>query len=330
MEAKLAAFTWSIPSISNVIDSKLDEMNITVDSVFKVQLNFTKMAYDQIYLYVLPLIPISGFKFTITKWFNDPRLFDDKAANSEKLSLPTVLFECVPPINWIPCHKMSVKQIKNEITAHYNYFNRGERVNAIGINFNLEFSYAVKINNSGQESSILHDYEQLLTSGKFHDSIIKTNDGKEIKVHKNILAVRCEVLNAAFEHKMIESTTNIIESPFDNNTMENILLYLYCHKTPETKEIAEKLLVAADYYQLNDLKNKCAEVLIENLSGDNALNSLELGLTHSCKILEDGVLNFINSKSISAIVNSEDWMQSVNVEIFKKISEHCVVLFNKI
>lgn len=165
------------------------------------------------------------------------------------------------------------------------------------------------------------DFGNLLTDGNYSDVTMKSVEGEEFRVHKPVLAIRSEVLKAHFEHNTTESITNLIETPLESEVLREVLTFVYTDKAPQVDEIPEKLLAAADYYQLSRLKSLCEEALHKRLTVENALDTLQLAELHSANSLRLSTLEFIKDGQAKLITKTEGWAKVQSVELIKRIYE---------
>ena len=90
-------------------------------------------------------------------------------------------------------------------------------------------------------------------------------DDKVIKCHKVVLASRSPVFKAMLLHNMEESAQQKVEPKnFDFDTMYLVLKFMYKGdiETNLLEKHAESIFMAADYYEINDLKKSCERVLM--------------------------------------------------------------------
>ena len=73
---------------------------------------------------------------------------------------------------------------------------------------------------------------------------------------------------------------------------KEMIHYIYTEETPKLNDVAYDLLQAADKYELEDLKSKCEQKLMENLSVENAVIFLILADRHSAHDLKATALKF--------------------------------------
>ncbi|XP_052744725.1 LOW QUALITY PROTEIN: speckle-type POZ protein-like [Bicyclus anynana] len=191
-------------------------------------------------------------------------------------------------------------------------------------NFVLKFQFKSIINfqDRNSQTQLGIDVENMLNNSLYSDVIIKSTEGYEYKVHKNILASRSDVLKAHFEHNTIECQTNIIESPLEDEILMEVLTFIYSDKAPRVNEIPEQLLSAANYYQLSRLKSLCEEELRKRLTVENAIETLQLAELQSAETLKQLTLEFIKDGNAQLITETEGWAKINSIELLKTIHEY--------
>ncbi|KOB78896.1 Roadkill [Operophtera brumata] len=142
------------------------------------------------------------------------------------------------------------------------------------------------------------DFETLLNDANSSDVIMKSVEGIEFRAHRSVLAVHSKVLRAHFEHNMRESITNVVETLWETNVLRDVLAFVYKDEVPQVDH-ADKLLAAADYYQLERLKSLCEEALIKRLTVENAIDTLQLAELLSANTLKQYTLQFIKNGQLN-------------------------------
>ena len=127
-----------------------------------------------------------------------------------------------------------------------------------------------------------------------HSDVSLCLQGTEFHAHKAILAARSPVFNAMFGHEMEETRQNRVDIPdVDEETMREVLRFIYTGNTPNLEGMADTLLAAADKYQLERLKVLCEESLVAGLATDNVCDTLVLADLHSAEQLKTHALEFV-------------------------------------
>lgn len=194
---------------------------------------------------------------------------------------------------------------------------------SLRLKFQFIVSNDIKVDRSHVPAAELsNDFHNLLSNGLFSDVTMKSGEGIEYKVHKAVLASRSAVLKAHFEHNTTECITNIVESPLEAEVLNEVLTFIYSDKAPKVDDIPEKLLAAADYYQLSRLKSLCEEALHKKLTVENAIETLQLADLHSANTLKQLTLEFIKDGQARLITKTEGWAKVKSVELIKRIYEY--------
>ena len=116
-----------------------------------------------------------------------------------------------------------------------------------------------------------------------------------------------------FQQDFVEKKTGIVEiKDTKPEVFRQLLQYLYTGKASliEKDGMAHDLLVAADKYAVETLKEECAEILVKNLKIENALRTLIIAHLHSSSKLHEATLSFM-SKHGKAICSRSDWMDLI-------------------
>ncbi|XP_065209108.1 speckle-type POZ protein-like [Planococcus citri] len=173
-----------------------------------------------------------------------------------------------------------------------------------------ELKYSKTINttshdNSAFESSLSRDLERIRIDEDFSDVTISV-DGKNYPAHKLILAARSSVFKAMFKNDMRESQKNHITiTDMEKETFEEMLHYIYSGKVRNLEKSAFELLLVADKYDLEELKNACERLLITKISAENVGKILVLADMHNAEELKGRALRFI--KENPANFETEIW-----------------------
>jgi hypothetical protein len=130
---------------------------------------------------------------------------------------------------------------------------------------------------------------RLLTTGDMSD-ITFVVKGVTFNAHKIIVSAS-PVLAAMFQGKNFkEGQSNSVEiDDIDSKVFEQLLHYLYTGRAPlwEEDSITEPLFMAADKYQMDGLKEACANILIRKLALENVVHFLIVGHLYSAPKLEE-------------------------------------------
>jgi len=129
--------------------------------------------------------------------------------------------------------------------------------------------------------------------------------------YKFMLTARSPVFKAMFQHDTKENQTNVVNlKDIEPRVLEEMMLYIHTGDAPNVKQLAKELLAVADFYQLNQLKYCCQEVLSETLDAKNSIGVLILSDMHSAMKLRRDALKFV-SENMNSVSLSCDWKKEL-------------------
>lgn len=175
------------------------------------------------------------------------------------------------------------------------------------------------------------EFENLLESGKFSD-VTFIVDGKECHLHKSILASKSVVFAVMFELSMKENNQNKAEiSDIRYTVLKELFRFMYVGKVNQIEDIADDLLIAAEKYCINSLKELCEKNLVNKLSSRNVIQYLKFADTQNARQLKTETINFIVSNAADIIKQPEfrlmDALQmNVACEIFQALVKKFMTL----
>ncbi|GBN98788.1 TD and POZ domain-containing protein 2 [Araneus ventricosus] len=147
-----------------------------------------------------------------------------------------------------------------------------------------------------------------------------------IYAHKTVLSFRSEYFRRMLATQMKEGIHNsVLITDVSYSTMKNLVEWIYTgsfnnrNEDDNFKEICN-LYMAADKYQIMDLKSMCADQLRSSATVDNLIEILKLAARHNDDDLKNDALTFI-SFDLAAIVKSNTWktLQSSDVDLANEI-----------
>lgn len=306
---------WTIPNFINILDSKTTrEFRTLKDAVvdvpsskFQLKMLFVGKLNDLVEIYYLT--PTSVFiKSILTICLK----------RFEERSIIIKEYQTIQANKWQYLATLYNRDIASYEGRETFLLSDG----SLRLKFQFMISNDVKVDRHNIPAPQLSDdFGNLLTDGSYSDITMKSVEGEEFKVHKPVLAIRSEVLKAHFEHNTTESITNVIETPLEAEVLREVLTFVYTDKAPRVDDIPERLLAAADYYQLSRLKSLCEEALHKRLTVENAIDTLQLAELHSANCLRQSTLGFIKDGQARLITYTQGWEKVQSVELIKKIYE---------
>ncbi len=157
----------------------------------------------------------------------------------------------------------------------------------------LDPYHSVDFLNRRTRKPAVHHLVQLLDSPTESDVVFKCED-KTFKAHTLILKSGSPVMAAMFQHDFKENKEGIVEIiDIKPKVFEALLQYIYAGDAILDEVDVADLLVAADKYGVDSLKDECESHLTRHLSIDNVTSLLILGHLHKCRSLEDAATDFM-------------------------------------
>ncbi|XP_033221101.1 uncharacterized protein LOC117175418 isoform X2 [Belonocnema kinseyi] len=125
-------------------------------------------------------------------------------------------------------------------------------------------------------------------------------DGKKYFAHILVLAARSPVFCRMFSHTMKESLSGVIHiDDVEPDVFYEVLRFMYTNKFDESKNIAQKILVAANKYEIDDLKLLCECILekkLEKLDAVDLMYLMTFAEDHNANKLKEKCLFYVLQK----------------------------------
>jgi BTB/POZ domain len=123
----------------------------------------------------------------------------------------------------------------------------------------------------------------------------------KISAHKNILASRSPVFADLLRQKIQENKTKTIKiHDVQPDVFNQLLQFIYTGQC-EVPHSAENLFIAAEKYEIQELKEICEKDLQKKLVLDNAVHLLDFSDTYQAKNLKESVLVFIKKNAVELV-----------------------------
>lgn len=210
---------------------------------------------------------------------------------------------------------MKVTAVKQEVRAATDYHanaNEEDACPAGGLVVQIAFSLEQKLtNNNSQVSSMMglsSDLQQMYEDRDSADFSLQCDD-QTLKCHSFILAARSDVFKQMFSHTDFAEMQNreIKIQDADVETLEALIQFLYTDRLGPEVKTTEGLLTLADKYNIQTLRLKCENHLMNNIRVNNALRYFRLASDSNSSNLKKRVLEMIKG-NLKTILKSREWL----------------------
>lgn len=150
---------------------------------------------------------------------------------------------------------------------------------------------------------------------------------QQIGGHVSILSAMSPVFAAMFQHNMREAETGrVVIEDVRADIFKQLLHFIYSGRigTPLNEVTAQPLFLAADKYDVSDLKDDCVDFLLTCVRVDNALNLMAWAHIHNIDKLKEAALTF-TAQHGQEICLLEDWE-----ELTRNYPDLCVIVTRRI
>lgn len=96
---------------------------------------------------------------------------------------------------------------------------------------------------------------------RYTDFVVVSADKKEFSCHRVVLAAVSPFFDTLFNSEMMESQSGRVDLPFESETVELVLKYIYTGAKDFTEETIPALYYAANYLQIRTLRQDCEAFL---------------------------------------------------------------------
>lgn len=156
----------------------------------------------------------------------------------------------------------------------------------------------------------------------FHDDTDKdikfVVQDESFAAHSLIVKCRSKVMRAMLENDTKEKEEKVIEIKDTNaEAFKSFLKYIYTNEIDNIEELAEDLIILAEKYDLQCLKNNCEQYLLTKVDKTNIIRYLVIAHLYNCKIFKQELLDKMRFY-IKDIVNNEEFDELENFSCLYK------------
>ena len=143
-----------------------------------------------------------------------------------------------------------------------------------------------------QVSKIAQNYTQLLNNKKFSDLVLICSDGNKIDLNKSVISVQCPAFAATVAAVMDENNSAKFDD-IDSKTMLELLRFIYSGQTTNIEEVDLELLIAANRFGIDDLKDICVSSLMETFPEKGFTKVLKIADELKIQDLKENIIDYI-------------------------------------
>jgi hypothetical protein len=142
--------------------------------------------------------------------------------------------------------------------------------------------------------------------------------------HQTVLTARSDVFRAMFEHKdLIESIRGEIRvDDISPEAMEKMLEFMYLDSVAEVGPHAAELFVAADKYNITELKECMEDAMAKSLSVENVADVIILVHHHGCTGGLDKIAGEFAKRHMADVMMTESW--SIIAKSYRTVADNLV------
>jgi hypothetical protein len=174
-----------------------------------------------------------------------------------------------------------------------------------------------EINNSANvtqhiKRSKSEELSMLFDKGIDSDFVINVGD-KKIHVNKWVLNLNSPVFERMLESNFTEKASSEVDIvDIEYELMYQLLRFMYTKSvSPVFKTMSDRLLIAANKYQMEELVKVCESTLCDNLLSDNAAATYMLAYQHGTWEFRRNVRVFIYRR-LPSVIQSNGWETLAN------------------
>jgi BTB/POZ domain len=268
-EVILSPVGWSERQSSEmtlVIDDKEIDFNFTISNQFDVRLNiFCESVLDKKF----------EARFGIVNKNKDYTWNTNAASNLLQSSSAVLIFY----------DKLEARCFNNALKCDKNWITVACNVKFAPLNETIEGNFC---------ENLWKNFEKLRTDESLADVTLHCADKKSIKAHKFILISKSRVFMKMFQMNMMESHQNQVMIPdIASSVIELLLKFMHGNLCCVIfDENIFDLLIAADKYEVLDLKEICETKIMEHINPDTVSEILILADRHDAVRMKQKAIEY--------------------------------------
>ncbi|XP_029345540.1 kelch-like protein 2 isoform X2 [Acyrthosiphon pisum] len=167
-----------------------------------------------------------------------------------------------------------------------------------------------------------------LRKDEAYDIKLKTDDGRVICGHKVVLSSASPYFHAMFKNFSEKNEDFVVIRNIDSTALQLLIDFIYFGKIIVTEKNVQILLPAANFFQLIEVKEKCCDLLEEQLCITNCIGTYVLADLHSCKKLSKISESYIQ-QNFSDVVHSDKCLTLSPEQVANLISSDELIVLSE-
>lgn len=177
---------------------------------------------------------------------------------------------------------------------------------------------------------MLHQLNEFRKDGTLCDTKLSLGEN-QFDVHKVVLASSCPYFHSLFTTNMKERDQAVIELKCPTrlaDRMDDFLTFLYTSKVQLTNNNVEALIVAADYFNVDELKELGCRFLQQNLNLSNGIALHGFAGKYHCEPLREITRDFLVD-NFSVISQTEEYLTTNAEQLLEIVSSEELVIYSE-
>lgn len=173
----------------------------------------------------------------------------------------------------------------------------------------LYLSIEFKSNFSREENIPINRMTDMFIQQTNCDVQFTFGEDRRIGGHVNVLAAKSPVFAAMFQHEMTETKTGLVNiSDIEHDVFREFLYYIYSGRitNPLTGTMVQSLYLAADKYDISDLKEECVDFMISHIQIADAIQLMIWAYIHSIDRVQEATLTLAANHG-KEVCQQDDW-----------------------
>lgn len=195
---------------------------------------------------------------------------------------------------------------------------------------NGQCSDCTESKSKNMSTKMLHQLNTFRQEDTLCDAKLRLEVG-EFPVHKVVLSSNCPYFRTLFTANMKERNQNVIDlkcPPDIFHSMDDFLTFLYTTKVQFTQDNVEALIVAADYFNVVELKELGCQFLQKKLNLSNGIALHCFAGKYHCEPLRETTRDFL-MENFTELSQTDEFLLTDSQQLLEIVSHDNIVVFSE-